>query len=305
MQPATAPAGVTLTEWAVDHGAEAPPAALFVVDLDGFEGPLDLLLALARADRLDLRAISIQALADQYLAYIARAHRANLDVAAEYLVMAAWLAYLKSRLLLPQPPAAEEPSGDAMAEALASQLRRLALVRALGQRLMAQPQRGIDVFPRGRPEALSGPVVHELRADLFDLLAAYGRHLRRRRGPPPLALPVLDLDRVDDAIRRMLAALGAAPGWENLSRFLPEGTIDGLRRGDLKARSGLASTFVASLELARQHVIQLRQARPFGPIALLALDPPARERGISDERPDTDRPAGGAGRDRAAERDRP
>ena len=243
----------------------------FVVDLDGFEGPLDLLLSLARADKLDLREISIGDLAEQYLAYIALVRRANLEIAAEYLVMAAWLAYLKSRLLLPAPSEADEPSAEALAEALALQLRCLDAVRRLGGKLMARPQRGRDVFPRGMPEDLAAAVRISFRCDLFDLLVAYGRHLRRERRAEALELPALDLYAVDDALQWMLDRLNASQGWESLSRFLPEGTLEGLRAGKMRARSGLASTFVASLELARQRIVALRQARPFGPIALCAL----------------------------------
>jgi segregation and condensation protein A len=243
----------------------------FVVDLDGFEGPLDLLLSLARADKLDLREISIGELAEQYLAYIALVRRANLEIAAEYLVMAAWLAYLKSRLLLPAPAEADEPSAEALAEALALQLRCLDAVRRLGGKLMARPQRGRDVFPRGMPEDLAAPVRISFRCELYDLLAAYGRQLWRERRAEALELPALDLYAVDDAMQWMLDRLNASQGRESLSRFLPEGTLEGLRRGEMRARSGLASTFVASLELARQRIVALRQARPFGPIALCAL----------------------------------
>ncbi len=267
------------------HLAQADRAdgdAAFVVDLDGFEGPLDLLLSLARADKLDLREISIGDLAEQYLAYIALVRRANLEVAAEYLVMAAWLAYLKSRLLLPAPAEADEPSPEALADALAAQLRCLDAARRAGDKLMARPQRGRDVFARGMPETLAGPVRVSFRCDLFDLLAAYGRQLRRERQSRPLALPALDLYAVDDAIEWMLDRLNASQGWESLSRFLPEGTLEGLRAGDMRARSGLASTFVAGLELARRRLVTLRQARPFGPIALCAV----KDR---DAAPDTDR----------------
>ena len=123
----------------------------FIVDVDGWEGPLDLLLALARAQKVDLRQISIVKLADQYLAYVAAARRASLELAAEYLVMAAWLADLKSRLLLPEPAGPEEPSNDEMAAALAFQLRRLDAMRQAGLRLMALPQQGRDFWPRGLP----------------------------------------------------------------------------------------------------------------------------------------------------------
>ncbi|MFO1154945.1 MAG: ScpA family protein [Rhodospirillales bacterium] len=246
-------------------------ADAFIVDLDGFEGPLDLLLSLARSDKLDLREISIGDLAEQYLAYIAMVRRANLEVAAEYLVMAAWLAYLKSRLLLPAPPEEDEPSAEALADALARQLRCLDTIRRLGGKLMARPQRGRDVFPRGMPEDITMPVTIGFRCELFDLLAAYGRHLQRERKTGALELPVLDLYAVDDAIQWMLDRLNVSQGWESLSRFLPEGTLEGLRTGEMRARSGLASTFVASLELARQRVVALRQVRPFGPIALCLL----------------------------------
>lgn len=245
------------------------PFDTFVVDLDGWEGPLDLLLTLARAQKVDLRRISIVALADQYLAYVAAARRASLELAAEYLVMAAWLAELKSRLLLPEPPAADEPSSDEMAAALAFQLRRMDAMREAGKRLMARPQLGRDFWPRGRPETIPERIEVVVSADLSGLLQAYGRHLRRRRGEAPLALiePVA-LDSVEAALARILHSLGQAPGWESLARYLPEGALAGLREGSLAARSALAATFGAVLELARQGVLVLRQNQPFGPIYL-------------------------------------
>lgn len=250
----------------------------FIVDVDGWEGPLDLLLALARAQKVDLRQISIVKLADQYLAYVAAARRASLELAAEYLVMAAWLADLKSRLLLPEPAGREEPSNDEMAAALTFHLRRLDAMRQAGARLMALPQQGRDFWPRGLPEAPNERTVRLVHAELPDLLRAYGDCLRRRRRDEPLAMsePV-ELDSVEAALARIRKTLGMAPGWENLTRYLPSGTLEHLRLGELAARSALAATFGAVLELVRQGVLVLRQNQPFGPI-YLKPGGPGRER---------------------------
>lgn len=274
-----------LTDQSTDAD-EAPDGLLtegatFIVDLEGFEGPLDLLLALARDQKLDLRQISILALADQYLAYIVEVRRANLQVAAEYLVMAAWLAFLKSRLLLPVPPRADEPAAEAMAEALALRLRHLEAIRTAADRLMARPQLGRDVFPRGRRERLAPVVRTEFKASLFDLLTAYGRYLRRQERSVAWQVRPLDLFSVEDALARIGSMLGSVPGWEYLTRYLPDGATEGLRTGQLWARSAVASTFVATLELAKQGVVEVRQSRPFGPIALLV-------RGTGDGSTDTD-----------------
>ena len=257
---------------------EAPGGDAFIVDVDGWEGPLDVLLALARAQKVDLRQISIFQLADQYLSYVAAARRASLELAAEYLVMAAWLAELKSRLLLPEPAGPEEPSSDDMAAALAFQLRRLDAVRQAGARLMASPQQGRDFWPRGRPEAVEERTRTLVRADLRDLLRAYGDHLRRRSRDEPLAFgePV-ELDTVEAALARIRRSLGQAPGWESLARYLPAGTLEGLRAGDLQVRSALAATFGAVLELVRQGILVLRQNHPFGPIYLKPSGGPRQE----------------------------
>ena len=251
-----------------DAGERADGDA-FVVDVDGWEGPLDLLLALARAQKVDLRRLSIVALADQYLAYVAAARRVSLELAAEYLVMAAWLAELKSRLLLPEPAAPDQPSSEEMAAALAFQLRRLDAMREAGKRLTARPQLGRDFWPRGRSEPIDEQVEMVVTAGLRSLLRVYGRLLRRRQADEPLALsePVT-LDSVEAALARILRSLGQAPGWESLTRYLPEGTLEGLRDGALTARSSLAATFGAVLELARQGAVVLRQNQPFGPIYL-------------------------------------
>jgi segregation and condensation protein A len=246
-----------------------PGGDAFIVDVDGWEGPLDLLLALARAQKVDLRQISILQLADQYLSYVAAARRASLELAAEYLVMAAWLADLKSRLLLPEPAGPKEPSSEEMAAALAFQLRRLDAMRQAGARLMALPQQGRDFWPRGLPEVTEDRTRTLIRADLRELLRAYGDYLQRRRRDEPLALGEwVDLHSVEAALARIGRSLGQAPSWESLARYLPAGTLEGLRTGDLRARSALAATFGAVLELARQGALLLRQNQPFGPIYL-------------------------------------
>jgi segregation and condensation protein A len=245
------------------EGPRAPPA--FLVDLDGYEGPIDVLLRLARDQKVDLRQISIVALADQYLAFIAEVRNADLELAAEYLVMAAWLAYLKSRLLLPEPATADEPSGTEMASALAFQLRRLEAMRDAGARLLARPRLGREFFARGIRVDPAGETREVVAVGLFDLLQAYCQHLTRRQ-PQVLRIEAAELYSVDDAVGWLERALGRSPNWESLWNLLPPGTLEGLRRGRLAARSALAATFVASLELTRQGRLRLRQATPFSPI---------------------------------------
>jgi segregation and condensation protein A len=234
-----------------------------VLDLDGFEGPIDLLLALAREQKVDLTKISILALADQYLAFIAAQRRMRLEIAADYLVMAAWLAYLKSRLLLPDPPAVEdEPSAAELAAALSHRLQLLAAMQRAGAALMGRPLLGRDVFGRGMPEAVTAfdRPVYELT--LYDLLAAYGAEHRRRHAQVLTILPA-EFHSPDDALRHLAQYLGHVPEWRDLMRFLPEEL-----RGGVFRRSALAATFAASLELARAGQVELRQDRAFGPLYL-------------------------------------
>ena len=236
-----------------------------IVNLDGFEGPLDLLLSLARTQKVDLGRISILALAEQYLIYVTQARRLRIELAAGYLVMAAWLAYLKSRLLLPdEEPDAEEPSSTEMAAALARRLRRLAAMRDAAATLMDRPQLGQDVFAAGRAEGL--PVREEAlhESTLHELLRAYAAH-RIRREPRRLLIELSAYHAMEDAYRRMSQLLGSTPDWETLARFLPRGTA---AESDAMARSGVASTLAASLELAREGRLQIRQLEPFGPIYL-------------------------------------
>lgn len=239
-----------------------PIGESFVVDLDGFEGPIDVLLSLAREHKLDLTRISILALADQYLEFVTKVRRTNLELAADYLVMAAWLAYLKSRLLLPDLGGEDEPTGEEMAAALAFQLQRLEAMQNAGQRLMARSRLRHDFFPRGAPETFRALVNPILEVTLYDLLKAYGD--QKRRGPGgPLHIEPFDIYTVEDALKRLHKLLGSTPDWESLWQFLPEGALEGL-----VARSAIASTFAASLELAREGKVKLRQHDAFGPIYL-------------------------------------
>jgi len=233
-----------------------------VLDLDGFEGPIDALLTLARDQKVDLRKISILELADQYLAFIARARRLRLELAADYLVMAAWLAYLKSRLLLPEPPADGEPTGAELAAALAFQLQRLEAMQEAGKKLMALPQFGIDFFARGEPEPARIIDVPVWDVSLFDLLKAYGTHPGRRK-EGLLRIAPLNLFSMDDALRRIGEMLGQVLDWTVLRSFLPEGLDTPLQR-----RAAIAATFAASLELARNGRVELRQEGNFAPIYL-------------------------------------
>jgi segregation and condensation protein A len=233
-----------------------------VLDLDGFEGPIDALLTLARDQKVDLRKISILELADQYLAFIARARRLRLELAADYLVMAAWLAYLKSRLLLPEPPSDGEPSGAELAAALAFQLQRLEAMQQAGKKLLALPQFGIDFFARGEPEPAKIIDVPVWDVTLFDLLKAYGTHPGRRK-EGLLRIAPLNLFSMDDALRRIGDMLGHVLDWTVLRNFLPEGLDTPLQR-----RAAIAATFAASLELARNGRVELRQEGTFAPIYL-------------------------------------
>lgn len=240
----------------------APGEGELIVNLEGFEGPLDLLLALARDQKVDLRRISMVALVDQYLSYVSRARRIRLELAADYLVMAAWLAYLKSRLLLPEPPAGEEPSGQEMADALQWQLRRLEAMQEAGARLMARPQLGKDIFSRGQPEGVV--VVRRTVWDvkLYDLLQAYGHQVRPKDADTYQIAP-MQFFSVEEAAERLGRMLGIAIDWQTLEAFLPAGLTDPTKR-----RSAVASTFVAGLQLAKDGQIELRQTERFGPILL-------------------------------------
>jgi segregation and condensation protein A len=238
----------------------APSDEDFVLELDGYEGPIDVLLTLARDQKVDLKQISILELADQYLAFVARARQLRLELAADYLVMAAWLAYLKSRLLLPEPEEGEQPSGAELAAALAFQLQRLQAMQDVGRKLTERAQLGRDFFGRGDPERLKIVQIPTYAASLYDLLRAYARQQPVAEGGVFRIAPS-DLYSMDDALRRLGDMIGHTIEWATLANFLPPDIGYGVRR-----RSALASTFAAALELVRSGQVQLRQERTFGPI---------------------------------------
>ncbi|WP_240325498.1 segregation and condensation protein A [Sphingomonas mesophila] len=225
------------------------------LSLDGWEGPLDLLLTMARGQKVDLRQISILALTEQYLAYIAGARALKLEIAADYLVMAAWLAYLKSCLLLPKEEQAD-PSPEELALRLQLRLQRLDAMREAGARLMGRDRLGRDVFARGAPEGLKVIRTAQWQASAFDLYAAYGR-VRARTQPAMHVVAHRAVMTLEDAIQRVAAMLGRALDWTALEAFLPD-TADGAYR-----KSALASSFVAALELARQGRLMLAQEQAF------------------------------------------
>ncbi|MCB1531024.1 MAG: segregation/condensation protein A [Rhodospirillales bacterium] len=252
-------------------------ADALLLNIDGYEGPIDVLLEMARHQKVDLREISILQLVRQYLNFVERAKVLRLDLAAEYLVMAAWLAYLKSRLLLPQDEGAEgEPSGEVMAEALQFQLRRLEAMREAADKLMARPRLGYSVFARGMPEGLGTSFQTHWQVSLYDLLKAYG-DIQRRKEYGNYELPVFNIMSMEEAVDRMNKMLGNLPrsgpysAWATLQSFLPENIRD-----SLYFRSSLASTLTAGLELAKQGRVEIRQDGAFRPIYLRTSNrPPA------------------------------
>jgi len=246
----------------------APTAGeTFIVDLDGFEGPLDLLLDLARRQKVDLTKISVLQLADQYLDYLGRAQALELDIAADYLVMAAWLAYLKSQLLLPKAER-EEDEAEELADALASRLRTLDAMRRAGDFLMDRPQLGVARFARGMPEPVEVRRGGPFRALLGDLLAAQGRVMGRQKGGR-MALVPRRLMSVEEALQRLARAL-TGHDWRHLESFLPEGLKPGM-----ESRAAIAAAFVAGLELARRGEVEIDQDGPFAPIRLRRVAPAA------------------------------
>jgi segregation and condensation protein A len=232
------------------------------LDLDGWEGPLDLLLTLARGQKVDLATISILALVEQYLAFIADAKKLKLEIAADYLVMAAWLAYLKSCLLLPKEPGVD-PSPEELALRLQLRLQRLAAMREAGARLIARDRLGRDVFVRAAPEGLRVIRRAAWQAELYDLIAAYGA-VRARNEPTVHVVARRPVMTLEEALLRVERLLGTRLEWATLESFLPE-TQDREYR-----RSALASSFVAALELARKGRLELDQKAPFAPLYVRA-----------------------------------
>jgi segregation and condensation protein A len=232
------------------------------LDLGSWEGPLDLLLTLARNQKVDLREISILALVEQYLAFIANAKALKFEIAADYLVMAAWLAYLKSCLLLPRE-AHVEPSPEELALRLQLRLERLNAMREAGARLLARDRIGRDVFVRGAPEGLRTIRKSNWDARIFDLMQAYGQ-IRARAEPPLHVVARRAVLTLEEAIARVSRLVGTLLDWAVLERFLPESDDPQFRK------SALASSFVAALELARIGKIVLRQDDAFAPLYLRA-----------------------------------
>jgi len=258
----------------IDGGAH--DADSFLLNIEGYEGPIEVLLEMARKQKVDLLQVSILQLARQYLQFIERAKEMSLDLAAEYLVMAAWLAYLKSRLLLPQEATEGEPTAEEMAEALQFQLRRLEAMQKAAENLRNRPQLGQGIFARGAPEGLSVKTINRWDVGLYDMLAAYGDITRRSEGSN-YDLPVFHLMSAEAAMERLGKMLGALPRkgmksvWATLHSFLPEGKTD-----RIYIRSALASTLAAGLEMVKQGRLEMRQDAPFRPVYM-------RETALSNE----------------------
>lgn len=239
-----------------------------IVDVDGFEGPLDLLLTLSRTQKVDLRRISVLALAEQYLSFVEKAKELRIELAADYLVMAAWLAFLKSRLLLPPDPKDEGPSGEDMAAHLAFQLQRLEAMRDSAAKLMGRDRLGRDVFARGEEQTVSRVRRTRYTASLLDLMQAYAR-IRTKDEFRPFVLdrgPILSME---EALERLRPLIAFAGDWTDLSSYLPEGW----QEDPAKRRSALAATFAASLELVKSGQAEIQQSETFAPIRLRRRDP--------------------------------
>ncbi|WP_374426818.1 ScpA family protein [Tabrizicola sp.] len=242
-------------------------AEALIVDVDGFEGPLDLLLTLSRTQKVDLRKISVLQLAEQYLGFVEKARSLRIELAADYLVMAAWLAFLKSRLLLPPEPGDEGPSAEDLAAHLAFQLERLQAMRDAAARLMGRDQLGRDFFARGIPEDLTHHRKVTYTATLLDLMRAYAQ-IRTKDEFRPFVLDREHVYTMEQALDRMRGLIGYVGDWATLVSFLPEGwDVTPMAR-----RSSLAAHFAAVLEMAKRGQVVLRQGETFAPIELRRKD---------------------------------
>ncbi len=241
--------------------ADRLAAEALIVDVDGFEGPLDLLLTLSRSQKVDLRRVSVLQLAEQYLVFVNKAKDLRIELAADYLVMAAWLAFLKSRLLLPPEPGDDGPSAQDMALHLAFQLERLAAMRDVAARLMARDQLGRDFFARGLPEDVTRLRRVTYSATLIDLMRAYAR-VRTKDEFRPFVMDRHHIFTMEQALERMRGLISFAGDWTDLESWLPEGW-DSL---PMRRRSATASHFAAMLELTKQGQLQIRQDDSFAPI---------------------------------------
>ena len=252
-----------------DHQAvaERVAAETLIVDVDGFEGPLDLLLSLSRAQKVDLRKISVLDLAVQYLGFIEKARKLRIELAADYLVMAAWLAFLKSRLLLPPDPTMAGPTGDELAAHLAFQLERLQAMRDAAAKLMARDRLGRDRFVRGVTEDVTRRKTVNYSANLLDLMQGYAR-IRTRDDFRPFVMDRDSVFTMEQALQRMRGLIGFTGHWTDILSYLPDGWTDDPK----KRRSATASTFAASLELAKEGEIVIRQDEIFSPIQIKRAD---------------------------------
>ncbi len=263
-------------EFDVDLPEKGVSEPAFLVDLDGFEGPLDLLLELARRQKVDLHKISILALAEQYLAFVEMARQVRLELAADYLVMAAWLAYLKSRLLLPSPPGADEPDAASLAAALAHRLRRLEAIRRAAALLMERPRQGRDFFTRGAPEIIAASAAPVWQASLYDLLSAYASQ-RQKQALSHVTLHRRVVWSIAQARLAIEAFAGVELDWSVLDNFLARYFTSPQLRRTIRA-----SSFSASLEMVREGRIELRQDRAFAPLWIKGKAPmPGAPQGIT------------------------
>jgi segregation and condensation protein A len=245
------------TESLAERASDEPA---LIVDVEGFEGPLDLLLTLARHQKVDLARISILALADQYLAFIEQARKLRLELAADYLVMAAWLAYLKSRLLLPETGETEGPSAEDMAASLALRLKRLEAFRAVAEELMARPQLDRDVFGRGDPEPIVDIKRPQWTATLYDLLSAYAAQ-RQKSALAHVRVAQRSVWSLADARTALERLIGAASDWTRLDTYLIAYVVEPAQR-----TTALASSFAATLELVREGLLEVHQHAAFAPL---------------------------------------
>ncbi|WP_083637311.1 segregation and condensation protein A [Pararhizobium arenae] len=248
--------------WQDDEARRGLSEEALVVDIAGFEGPLDLLLHLARNQRVDLSRISVLALAEQYIAFIERARSIRIELAADYLVMAAWLAYLKSRLLIPQQAKDDGPSGEEMATALAFRLKRLEAMRDAATRLVNRNRLGRDIFARGAPEHIPVERKSAFEASLYDLLSAYAA-LRQRHAITQVTIEKRQVWSLAEAREILARLLGDLTDWTTLDRFLLRYMDDPKDRA-----TAIASSFAASLEMVREGQLELRQDGAFQPIYL-------------------------------------
>lgn len=242
-------------------------AEALIVDVDGFEGPLDLLLMLSRTQKVDLRRISVLELARQYLTFVERAKELRIELAADYLVMAAWLAFLKSRLLLPPDPTEEGPSGEELAAHLAFQLERLQAMRDAAARLLGRDQRGRDFFVRGMCEGVTRVKSVTYSANLLDLMQAYAR-IRTKDDFRPFVMDRESVFTMEEALERMRSLIGFTGDWTDMISYLP----DGWHNDPVKRRSATAATFAAALQLAKEGKLELRQRETYAPIKLRSLN---------------------------------